>query len=303
MLRALALMALCLLRAGAQEAGGETCSSESCAAADPPPAPPCTVFIATPMYGGAAQGAYVLSLVALLGQLRDAGCAARYEIVQHESLVTRARNVLLTACLASDATHCLLLDADVGFEAGDVMRMLRAGLDFAGAAYPKKGVNWANVAAAARQHPEMPAEELERLLGYYVINFLPGTERIGLDQPVEVRELGAGLLLLRRGALEAMVAAHPERRHVAAGGGETLALFDTGTEEGSGRYLSEDFFFCALWRALGGRVWLCPWVRTTHTGSYSFQGDLRSIADRVGNLFAGGAPAGGGEGDVRKLRW
>ena len=52
----------------------------------------------------------------------------------------------------------------------------------------------------------------------------------------------------------------------------------------SHRYLSEDYMFCQYWRKTGGQIWLCPWMRTSHVGTYSFQGNMQAIAQYTGNL-------------------
>lgn len=52
----------------------------------------------------------------------------------------------------------------------------------------------------------------------------------------------------------------------------------------SHRYLSEDYMFCQYWRKIGGSIWLCPWMRTQHVGSYAFTGNMQSIANHTGNL-------------------
>jgi len=52
----------------------------------------------------------------------------------------------------------------------------------------------------------------------------------------------------------------------------------------SHRYLSEDYMFCQYWRKIGGSIWLCPWMKTTHMGTYAFQGNMPKIAELTGNL-------------------
>lgn len=48
--------------------------------------------------------------------------------------------------------------------------------------------------------------------------------------------------------------------------------------EYSNRYLSEDYLFCQMSRKIGLKIWLCPWIKLVHTGSYSFGGSLADIA-------------------------
>jgi hypothetical protein len=44
------------------------------------------------------------------------------------------------------------------------------------------------------------------------------------------------------------------------------------------RYLSEDYMFCQYARAIGIHVWLCPWIKLQHIGSYIFAGSLQHLA-------------------------
>lgn len=46
----------------------------------------------------------------------------------------------------------------------------------------------------------------------------------------------------------------------------------------SKRYLSEDYMFCQYLQRAGGKVWLIPWVKLQHTGTYVFGGSLIDIA-------------------------
>lgn len=49
----------------------------------------------------------------------------------------------------------------------------------------------------------------------------------------------------------------------------------------SNRYLSEDYMFCQWVRHLGMKVWLCPWMKLQHVGTFIFGGSLADLA-RVG---------------------
>lgn len=54
----------------------------------------------------------------------------------------------------------------------------------------------------------------------------------------------------------------------------------TGLTKGeySNRYLSEDYMFCQWVRNAGLKVWLCPWMKLQHVGSYVFGGSLIDLA-------------------------
>jgi hypothetical protein len=42
--------------------------------------------------------------------------------------------------------------------------------------------------------------------------------------------------------------------------------------------------FCQYARAIGIKVWLCPWMKNQHIGTYAFTGDLPKIAQYTGTL-------------------
>lgn len=65
---------------------------------------------------------------------------------------------------------------------------------------------------------------------------------------------------------------------------EDAKKFMEAEKTASHRYLSEDYMFCQYWRKMGGQIWLCPWMKTQHVGTYAFTGNMQSIANYTGNL-------------------
>jgi hypothetical protein len=49
-------------------------------------------------------------------------------------------------------------------------------------------------------------------------------------------------------------------------------------EKNSMRYLSEDYMFNQYVQKIGFKVWLCPWMKLQHVGSYVFSGSLFDLA-------------------------
>jgi hypothetical protein len=49
---------------------------------------------------------------------------------------------------------------------------------------------------------------------------------------------------------------------------------DADMQEQPPRYLSEDYWFCRKWQLMGGEVWLCLDAQLTHTGTYTWKGDV-----------------------------
>jgi len=257
------------------------------------------LFIATPMYGGMAHGMYVKSSLDLQAIMAKYGVETRFSFLFNESLITRARNYLTDEFLRSDCTHLLFIDSDIHYNPQDVVALLALDKDIIGGPYPKKSINWNNVAAAARNHPDMNAGELENLVGDYVFNVVRGTQHFSVTEPLEVLEIGTGFMLIKRNVFEKMEKAYPQLRykpdHIGQahfdGSRYIHAYFDTiidskdsATGGGTDRYLSEDYMFCQLWRKIGGQIYLCPWMKTQHIGTYPFTGNMTKIAELTGRL-------------------
>jgi hypothetical protein len=250
------------------------------------------IFIATPMYGGQCCGMYMKSCLDLQTIFQQYGIPSRFSFIFNESLITRARNYLVDEFLRTEFTHLLFLDADIHFNPQDIIAMLALDKDVIGAPYPKKAINWGNVALAARTHPELDPKELEAVVGDYVFNVVKGTEKFQVSEPLEVMEIGTGYMLVKREVFPKFAEAYPQLRyrpdHVGQknfdGTRYIHAYFDTVIDPQSERYLSEDYMFCQWYRAIGGHIWLCPWVQTQHVGTFAFTGNMAKIADLTGRL-------------------
>ena len=257
------------------------------------------LFVATPMYGGMAHGLYLKSCLDLQGIMSRYGVDVKFSFLFNESLITRARNYLVDEFLRSDCTHLLFLDSDIHYNPQDVVALLALEKDVIGGPYPKKSINWNNIAHAARNHPDLDPRELETLVGEYVFNVVKGTSQFSVTEPLEVLEIGTGFMLVKREVFDKMAVEYPNIRykpdHVGQahfdGSRYIHAYFDTVidtkdsiTGGGSERYLSEDYMFCQMWRKMGGDIFLCPWMKTQHIGTYAFSGNMPKVAELTGRL-------------------
>jgi hypothetical protein len=257
------------------------------------------LFIATPMYGGMNHGLYMKSCLDLQTIMIKYGIEVKFSFLFNESLITRARNYLVDEFLRSDYTHMMFIDSDIHFDPNDVVALMALDKDVIGGPYPKKSINWQNIADTARRHPDLNPRELENLVGEYVFNVVKGTQQFQVSEPLEVMEIGTGHMMIKRHVFEKLATEFPKIRykpdHVGQahfdGSRYIHAYFDTVidtsdsyTGGGSDRYLSEDYMFCQMWRKIGGQVWLCPWMRTQHIGTYAFTGNMPAVAQYTGKL-------------------
>jgi hypothetical protein len=215
---------------------------------------------------------YMQSVIGLMTDASARALDISLGLLGQDALITRSRNTLVGQFRRSGASHLLFVDADIGFTPGDVYRLLAAGKDVAGGLYPLRSQRWTRAALE-----RVDAGEGAATAAYEYVGELTGLP--GEDGLAPARYAGTGFLLISRNAIERMVEAYPHLRcrHGHTEGGDASldehALFDCMIEVDSGLYLSEDFAFCARWRALGGRIWLDTRSTLTHCGMSEFAGD------------------------------
>jgi hypothetical protein len=238
------------------------------------------LVVATPCFAGQISVLYAASLFKLQKLLRAYGDVNLKLIFKDgDALITRARASLIAQFLDDpSATHLLFIDADIGFEPEQVLRLLQCGAEMCAAVYPVKRVDWDRVKKtfdSARSNPA--AASLQ-----YVFEVEDPAAVISNSGFIKVRYAGTGFLMIRRQALEKMCAQYPllqyKRDHsldAAIASDKRFALFECMIAE-DGTYLSEDFAFCKRWTDMGGEIWADLDSRLGHVGPMTFNGDLSS---------------------------
>ncbi len=233
------------------------------------------VFVATPCYGGSVTQTYMQSVLALMTEAAAADIEVSIGLLGQDALITRSRNTLAARFMRSTATHLLFVDADIGFRADDVFRLLGSRKEVVGGLYPLRTRQWdARSVARARSGEPLASASLD-----YVGEWFGEPDENGLISAVHA---GTGFLMISRHAMERLIASYPETRclhgHVAGQPPlEVFALFDCLIDPETRLYLSEDYAFCSRWRAIGGEIWLDTRSRLAHCGMSEFIGrpDLR----------------------------
>ena len=276
------------------------------------------LFVATPMYGGMCAGMFCRSTNDLTALAMHYGIELKYYYLFNESLITRARNYCCDEFMRSDCTHMLFIDADIGFEANDVVSMMALmdhedeenPYDILCSPYPKKCIAWEKIKQAVDQgQADEDPNILDNFVGDYVFNPVHGTTEISLDEPAEVLEGGTGFMMFTKKTLQTFRDAYWDDCELAPGGfrykpdhvrtehfdgsREIMMYFQALIDPESRRYLSEDYMFCQWARKAGLKIWLCPWVTLSHVGSFVYGGSLQALA-------AIGASATADQGQIGK---
>lgn len=251
------------------------------------------LFLATPCYGGMCHGMYARSLADLSAQCTHYGISLQIYMLFNESLITRARAYCCDEFMRSDATHMLFLDSDIGFDARDAIAMLAmmsddTEYDVMAAPYPKKCISWEKIKMAVdKGFADKDPQVLDKFVGDFVFNPKAGVTSFAVDRPVEVLETGTGFMMIRKQTLARWRDAFPQywykpdhvRTEHFDGSREIMMYFQAEIDPKSRRYLSEDYFFSQKCQEIGMKIWLCPWMRTSHVGSFVFGGSLQDLAN------------------------
>ena len=247
------------------------------------------IFIATPCYGGQMTEAYFRSCVRLLTFFNQHQIQVAFGTIANESLVTRARNVLVAYFLQSNYTKLLFIDADIEYSVEDVLKLLAHKKEVIVGAYPKKGVNWKRIAESMRKEPEkeFTDSEIAAFGSDYAINFKfinREAKQIAIESGcVRLHDGATGFMMIDRAVIDKMIEAYPELKY-----NNDLntppdlnpffyAFFDTMIDPKDKRYLSEDYCFSRRWQDIGGEIWLDPSISLNHHGHFCFAGNPKQI--------------------------
>ncbi|HLY04264.1 MAG TPA: hypothetical protein VKR31_00805 [Rhizomicrobium sp.] len=224
-----------------------------------------SIFIATPIARHPVRQ-YTTALHLTCVMLAGLGIRAWVQNTVGASNLPRARNDLVAAFLASDYDDLLFIDDDMGWNPGDVIRLMASEQAVIGGVGCKKTL----LADTAKEK--------------WCFRALKGGRFVQDDfGAIEVEAVGTGFLKISREVFETMKAAHPDWKR--NGWHDTPAehkphcyrffAFDPDDPEEKG----EDIAFCMEWRRLGGRVFIDPTIRLVHVGEMEFTGDFTALLE------------------------
>ena len=248
------------------------------------------LFVATPMFGGNCTGMYTKSCLDLQKICDDNDIHVEFYYIFNESLITRARNYCVDKFLKSDCTHMMFIDGDIGFNAYDVIKLMimcepSRGLDIVTAPYPKKIISWDKVKHAVESgYANDNANVLSEFASQYAFNVADNAKTFDLNTPTQVKETGTGFMMIHRTVFIDYASAYPHMTYVSDHQSnfnkkEITAFFDTGIDNESRRYLSEDYMFCRNVNSIGKNIFMCPWMKLNHIGTTVFKGNMQQVSD------------------------
>lgn len=243
---------------------------------------PFSLLVATPSHHGNYCTQYLLSLVALQNYCLKNSIEFELKVTEGISNIDRARNMLASLFLQeSSASHLLFVDDDMGFATDEICKMFEWGnhADVVAAMYPAKQFDWERLKRIILANPDIDAAHLPNLASSYKGMWKSTDDRPILgNHPVAVHAIGTGLMMISRQCLLRLVrdASIPVIAKDDVTGSSIFEFFRSRIVDGMPQ--GEDYYFCELVQRNNGKVLGCPWVTTTHTGKYSYVGDLWGFA-------------------------
>tara|TARA_B100000700_G_C14888974_1_gene781776 strand:- start:59 stop:994 length:936 start_codon:yes stop_codon:yes gene_type:complete len=243
------------------------------------------VFIATPCYGGQIGEPYLKAMTQLSILFKHHNLNFTLATIANESLVTRGRNTLVAMFLENPMyTHLMFIDADIGFNPNDIVKLLHRDKEVVTGAYPKKSINWPAIHQMAGTYEADKSWDLAKHQAQYVINVKKQhreQEEIPIIEGlIPVLDSGTGFMMIKRSCIDKLIEKFPETKYNNDLNTDPkynpyfYAIFDTMIDPESKRYLSEDYTFCRRWQSIGGEIWMDPSIDLDHYGNYSFQGNI-----------------------------
>ena len=215
------------------------------------------LVIATPAFGGQVTSPYLLSMMRTVVLCCQKGITHQLHVNAGDSLISRARALLLAEFLRTEASHLLWVDADMSWDAEDVVKLLMHDKDFVCGAYRQKReeLKW-NFCLRREDGSKAPYDDVRGL--------------------IQIGGGGLGFALVKRCVADRLVEAHPERSFTQTlNDGTELPCWDLFGPVGvaGDAFYGEDVVFCNYWTALGGEIWLDPSIQLGHHGTAAYRAD------------------------------
>lgn len=229
------------------------------------------IMIAIPCYQGMCHSLCMKQILKLQMLLNAKRIGMELFTLESESLVSRARNVCATAFLKSDCTHLMFIDSDIIFNPVDILKLFLHEKELIVGLYPVKAINFNKLKTIINDSDSLDAAL--RKSGKRVGNIksiVPNTNlAIMHDAPT-------GFMMIKKELLQNLKNHCKNLEYTNDIAGYTkysidnkfYNFFQVGIFKG--RYLSEDYGFCALVNASNIDIYADLSINLIHVGNFYY---------------------------------
>ena len=206
------------------------------------------------------DASHTFSLAISREALTAAGIQSGYVLLSGNCHVDDARNTVVMEFLKSDCTDLVFLDADVSWDAEDLVTLCQHDKDIVGGVYPYRRED-------KQEAGDMPVRMLD---GAEVENGL-----------LEVEGLPTGFMKITRHVLERLAGVSKKFKK---GADDIPIVFERTFDSDNGERWGGDLNFCRKWRTLGGQIYADYEMRLGHTATKVIYGSLAASLRRRAGL-------------------
>jgi len=242
------------------------------------------LMIGTPCYNGNVTVNYLRSVVPAVGFLERQGVRTGMLTPSHESLITRARNLVANEFMRQEEfTHLLFIDADIGFSPELPWKYLEADKDVVCGIYPVKHLD-------VEKLRTIEGNVLMRVAQAASLHYAVKLKSGGRPEPgtglLPVEYGATGFMLIKREVFTRLAEAYPELAYDYAYTNDdhvnNVAYFETAIDPATRDYLPEDYAFCKRWTDIGGEIYADVHSVFTHVGTYEYTGNFTAFLTHLG---------------------
>jgi hypothetical protein len=239
------------------------------------------VYFAVPTHSGSIS---VQTAATLMKFYRVAADKLEVQVAFHSgALIGDLRNLIVAEFLLSGFDILFMLDSDQGLDAELIMRMIDTGYPVTGVIYPRRSFAWPLVKnnETTENGTQRVVTQAMRFVGEPIADDKGEFQIVNGFARASV--VGAGILLIRRTAIDQLMLKYPELAgtgfHVVQNGDPRAAhnwgFFNQIRVPDGGYNLSEDSSFCQRWRiGCGGDIWAEVVTDTEHVGPNIYKGNF-----------------------------
>lgn len=239
------------------------------------------IIIATPFYSVSGFSPYIYALVHTVTLLARAGLEFEYWHPSGDAYVHRVKNTIFSKFLEDpEATDLLMIDSDMEWEIGGLLRMLTLPEELIVGSYPQKNAwdLWTSKPKFKRREDGSIFAEQKNLPDGGVL--------------IEGEDLAGGFMLVKRGILERYAAAHPDLRYIDESSDTTApnrvyteffsaGPINDGNATGIKRFWGEDRAFSRRLQTMGERWWIYASIKFGHWGMKGWAGQFSDALDKM----------------------
>lgn len=247
------------------------------------------VMLATPTLFRVPTVEYQMSVMKTMNLLMNHGIALDTCFVGGDAFISKARNGLVQSFIETWKTDhaadvMVFMDDDQAWDENAFLRMVLDTHEVIAAAVPKK-----------MDAPEGEAQIFN--------NVMLDTDEKGAcfieNGMLRATQVGSGFMVIKRTAIEKLIAAYPQRYAPGDGGlhplhynlFEAKIIWDEKDPMVTGQFWGEDLQFCKKWCALGEKIWIFPDCTMEHVGRKSWTGNFLKFLQKHASVELSAAPA------------